>query len=409
MRCLHTRDTARLAELLRADDEAPDDVLAAQAQQDPRQFAALYSRYFAGIYGYCFSELGDSRNGAADAAEPDLPAEALGALDRYRADNRFRSWLFTIARNVLRDARRREHPDHANRERDGTGRSRRHGRRSTRGSRLEVEQLDAALAPGSQTRTGACWRCDAPGCGDIRHRRGARDQPCRGPAAPGPRARSSCDWPWRPRWTGTPMRRPMISRDRQRPDALDQYWDAVQAGLTPELPRVLHASDAKLIAALDASHAAPGLDQARAQARGPAFLSQHPEAPMSPTEERRRTAAVLRCGSRSSILTPADQRVSPNIFPAVVPPILDFDGDPAHRDLRPEAGALMRAAFQPSGTSPEPLAAVMDAPTRTPAAAPPLLRVVLPGWRSCERPRPFPPRQTTHQVMHRASISCASP
>ena len=84
----------------------------------------------------------------------------------------------------------------------------------------------------------------------------------------------------------------MISRDRQRPDALDQYWDAVQAGLTPELPRVLHASDAKLIAALDAPHAAPGLDQARAQARA-SFLSQHPEAPMTPPEERHRTAAVL--------------------------------------------------------------------------------------------------------------------
>ena len=49
----------------------------------------------------------------------------------------------------------------------------------------------------------------------------------------------------------------------------------------------------------------------------------------------------------------------------------------------------MRAAFQPSGTSPEPLAAVMDAPTRTPAAAPPLLRVVLPGW-ELRAPTPVP-------------------
>lgn len=87
---------------------APDDILVAQAQHDPRRFAALYARYFPGVYGYCFSELRDPE-AAADAASLTF-LRALSALDRYRPDNRFRSWLFAIAHNVLLDAHRRERP-----------------------------------------------------------------------------------------------------------------------------------------------------------------------------------------------------------------------------------------------------------------------------------------------------------
>ena len=73
-----------------------------------RSFAALYDRYFAGIYGYCLSELRDPE-AAADAASLTF-LRALAALHRYRPHDRFRSWLFAIAHNILLDARRHERP-----------------------------------------------------------------------------------------------------------------------------------------------------------------------------------------------------------------------------------------------------------------------------------------------------------
>jgi RNA polymerase sigma-70 factor (ECF subfamily) len=89
------------------DEAIPDDVLVAQARHDPRLFATLYARYFAGVYHYCFSELRDPE-AAADAASL-IFLRALSALHRYRPDDRFRSWLFAIAHNTILDARRREH------------------------------------------------------------------------------------------------------------------------------------------------------------------------------------------------------------------------------------------------------------------------------------------------------------
>jgi RNA polymerase sigma-70 factor (ECF subfamily) len=108
MRFLHTREHATQTETSDISDDATDDLLVARSQQDPRAFAPLYERYFAAVYGYCFVELHDPE-AAADAASQTF-LQALGALDRYRPDNRFRSWLFTIAHNILLDARRRSHP-----------------------------------------------------------------------------------------------------------------------------------------------------------------------------------------------------------------------------------------------------------------------------------------------------------
>jgi RNA polymerase sigma-70 factor, ECF subfamily len=108
MRFLHTHERAPHTEPLDTSDDATDDLLVARSRQDPRAFAALYGRYFAAVYGYCFAELRDPE-AAADAASQTF-LQALSALDRYHADNRFRSWLFTIAHNILLDARRRSHP-----------------------------------------------------------------------------------------------------------------------------------------------------------------------------------------------------------------------------------------------------------------------------------------------------------
>ena len=85
-----------------------DDLLACRAQNDPRAFAVLYDRYFAAVYGYCLGELRDPE-AAADAAGQTF-LKALAALGRYRANGRFRGWLFAIAHNEILDALRSRRP-----------------------------------------------------------------------------------------------------------------------------------------------------------------------------------------------------------------------------------------------------------------------------------------------------------
>ena len=76
-------EDARLVVLARADQEA---------------FAALYERYFAGIYGYCYRRLGSVEQ--AEDATQQVFEQALVALPRYRERGRFRSWLFAIAHHM---------------------------------------------------------------------------------------------------------------------------------------------------------------------------------------------------------------------------------------------------------------------------------------------------------------------
>ncbi|MDQ3512324.1 MAG: sigma-70 family RNA polymerase sigma factor [Chloroflexota bacterium] len=88
-------------------DAPGDDAEAAmivRARDDPAEFAPLYSAYFSSVYHYCLRSLGE-REAAADATSQ-VFIKALGALPTYRSGS-FRSWLFTIAHNVLVDASRR--------------------------------------------------------------------------------------------------------------------------------------------------------------------------------------------------------------------------------------------------------------------------------------------------------------
>jgi RNA polymerase sigma-70 factor (ECF subfamily) len=88
-------------------DDDPESRQIAAAQRDIRDFAPLYVAYFDSIYGYALRSLRD-RDLAADVTS-DTFARAMKALPRYRGKS-FRSWLFTIAHNVIVDSARRRKP-----------------------------------------------------------------------------------------------------------------------------------------------------------------------------------------------------------------------------------------------------------------------------------------------------------
>jgi RNA polymerase sigma-70 factor (ECF subfamily) len=94
-----------------ATDGEGDHVLA--AQHDLQAFAPLYTRYQPVVYHYCLRRLSNPEV-AADATSL-VFTRAVAALPRFRPDPRragstFRSWLFTIAHNVVVDHHRRSRP-----------------------------------------------------------------------------------------------------------------------------------------------------------------------------------------------------------------------------------------------------------------------------------------------------------
>lgn len=85
------------------------------ARTDPRRFEPLYRKYVAQVYSFAFYELRDRH--AAEDLTADVFMRALAALPRFREQfdgegSSFRVWLFQIARNALRNERRRlrRHP-----------------------------------------------------------------------------------------------------------------------------------------------------------------------------------------------------------------------------------------------------------------------------------------------------------
>ena len=83
-----------------------------RAKRDPAAFAPLYERYVDAIFGYCWRRTSD-RELALDLTSQ-IFAQALAALPRYRPEGgagTFRSWLFSIAHNLVVDTHRtrREH------------------------------------------------------------------------------------------------------------------------------------------------------------------------------------------------------------------------------------------------------------------------------------------------------------
>lgn len=87
-------------------DEAipPDDYdLVTQAARDRRCFGALYDRYLTVVYRYCYLRLGSKE--AAEDATSSVFTRAMIAIGSCDAE-RFRPWLFAIARNVVTDVYR---------------------------------------------------------------------------------------------------------------------------------------------------------------------------------------------------------------------------------------------------------------------------------------------------------------
>ena len=78
------------------------------ASVEAPDFAALYERYLAPIYQYCFRRLPTAED--AEDATSLVFAKALAELPRQRDPGAIRSWLFAIAHNVVADPYRTRRP-----------------------------------------------------------------------------------------------------------------------------------------------------------------------------------------------------------------------------------------------------------------------------------------------------------
>jgi len=82
-----------------------DDALVRAAQADVRRFEALYDRYVGLVYRFCLRRV--QNESAAEDATSTVFVKALAALPNFSLrTSSFRSWLFTIAFNVVMDQQR---------------------------------------------------------------------------------------------------------------------------------------------------------------------------------------------------------------------------------------------------------------------------------------------------------------
>jgi RNA polymerase sigma-70 factor (ECF subfamily) len=85
-----------------------DDGPANPERLDAAAFATLYREYVDSVYRYCYFRL-DGREQAEDATSQ-IFLKALAALPTHRQRDSFRSWLFSIAHNVVTDLYRSRRP-----------------------------------------------------------------------------------------------------------------------------------------------------------------------------------------------------------------------------------------------------------------------------------------------------------
>lgn len=92
------------------DRSRDDDALVRAALKDIDAFTPLYDRYSVPIYRWMYRETGDP-DAAADLTSQ-VFVQVIQRLHQYRPEltSSFRSWLFAITRNLLRDSWRRYRP-----------------------------------------------------------------------------------------------------------------------------------------------------------------------------------------------------------------------------------------------------------------------------------------------------------
>ncbi len=89
---------------IRASALDPDAVLVAAARAEPREFVALYDRYFHRVLGYVRMRVPDAAT--CEDVTSQVFTTALAQLGRFRGSGSFAGWLFQIARNAVHDVHR---------------------------------------------------------------------------------------------------------------------------------------------------------------------------------------------------------------------------------------------------------------------------------------------------------------
>jgi RNA polymerase sigma-70 factor, ECF subfamily len=90
---------------IRARAVDPDAELVEAARAQPREFLALYDRYFDRVLGYVRLRIRDPAT--CEDVTSQVFTTALEQIGRFRGDGSFAGWLFQIARNAVRDVQRR--------------------------------------------------------------------------------------------------------------------------------------------------------------------------------------------------------------------------------------------------------------------------------------------------------------
>lgn len=81
--------------------ESDESLMLAYARGDATAFAHLYARHKGPTYRYFLRHTSD--RGAADELHQDVWLKVVAARDRYAAEARFTTWLYTLARHRLVD------------------------------------------------------------------------------------------------------------------------------------------------------------------------------------------------------------------------------------------------------------------------------------------------------------------
>jgi RNA polymerase sigma-70 factor (ECF subfamily) len=97
------------ARTMRARGGDTDAELVAAARRQPREFLALYDRYFDRVLGYVRLRVRDAAT--CEDVTSHVFTTALEQIGRFRGEGSFAGWLFQIARNAVRDVQRQRTAD----------------------------------------------------------------------------------------------------------------------------------------------------------------------------------------------------------------------------------------------------------------------------------------------------------